>query len=279
MKFPLCRVIAMAGLLVVSTGGTPAFAAKTPASNPARALVKRFANALVYVNLVVTIKVTAAGQPLPPREVKRDVVGTVISPGGLIVLSLAALDPAEMLDGARVNTPKGRVLLEVTDSEFKAVKIRRMDGTEIEARVVLKDTDLDLAFVAPVQADPVHPFVYVDLGNQAAPELLDTGYVLSRASKVFQTTPVIQRSDIISILEKPRRRLLVQVVAASCPMFDAEGRVYGICVRQMANGRPAGAIVLSAADVAETAKLAAAAKPVETPKPAVEGSAAPGKAP
>jgi len=270
-----------AGLLAVLGAASPAAPAEQSAANPAQALVKRYAGALVHINLVVSLKVTAAGQALPAREIKRDVVGTVVSPAGLIVLSLAALDPSEMLEGTRINTAKGPVQLEAVGSEFKAVKIRRPDGSEVAARVVMKDNDLDLAFVAPVQPDALSPYVFVDLANEATPELLGTGYVLSRASRAFQSAPVIQRSDIISILEKPRRRLLVQTAAASCPMFDAEGRVYGICVRQMAGGRLAGTYVLSAADVAEVAKQAAAeaAKPIEQPAPTVEESPAPEKKP
>jgi hypothetical protein len=241
-----------------SAAPRPQIVARSPTSI-ARQLVQRNAKAIVHVNLVVKINGTVGGQTMPPREVKHEALATVIAPDGLAVVSLAALDVTELLDGMRINTSRGPVKFESTGAEFKAVKITLSDGVEHDARVVLKDTDLDLAFIRTVDAGPGN-YAYVDLSQEATPELLSTGYLVSRATRGMQGAPLVRRAEIISIAEKPRRRIQPDIGIPSCPMFDAAGKVYGVCVRLMFNGKPAGIIVLPAAEVAESAKQAATIK-------------------
>jgi hypothetical protein len=50
------------------------------------------------------------------------------------------------------------------------------------------------------------------------------------------------------------------------PVFDAKGRVLGITVQHFAGGRRTGFVVLPAADIADTAKQATAAKTDESEK-------------
>ena len=45
---------------------------------------------------------------------------------------------------------------EIVSSEFKEVKLRLANGKEVPARFVLKDADLDLAFMAPETNDPAY---------------------------------------------------------------------------------------------------------------------------
>lgn len=271
-------------LLVFTAGIVTASAA--PEASPsvvAHRLVQQYSKAIVRVNLVLRISGSVAGQAMPPREIKNEVLATVISPDGLTVVSLAALDVSEQLDGMRINTPKGPAKIEVSGAEFKAVKIVLPDGGEREARVVLKDTDLDLAFIRPIDAGDVQ-YAFVDLTKEAKPDLLLTGYVLSRTARGLQGAPQVRRSDIVSLVQKPRVRIQPEIGVPSCPMFDEHGNVYGLCVRLMVNGKPSGIIVLPASEVAESARQAAAAKMPDPSQaaadaPAVETkpeSAAPG---
>jgi len=63
---------------------------------------------------------------------------------GLTVISLGEIDPRSAAGlAAQPN-------LRMEEPDFKEVKLRLADGTEIPARIVMKDADLDLAFVAPL---------------------------------------------------------------------------------------------------------------------------------
>jgi len=151
----------------------------------------------------------------------------------------------------------------------------------VPARVVLKDVDLDLAFIAPVE-DPAavrKPFAYVDLDTAAAATVLGDYYVVTRAPKALQRVPLVHVATLEGIDAKPRAVFIVANIAAGCPVFDGGGRTLGIGLTYYANGRPAGPIVMPAADVADEARQAAAVKPPPEPAPAEDESAAPAPKP
>ena len=216
-----------------------------------RELVKRYADAIVGVELVVTIKVKTGGQERPSQEQRIEVNGTVISPSGLTVTSLAQVDPQVAL-----SQPGSRV--ELLGADFKEVKLRLADGKEVPARFVLKDADLDLAFMAPETAEPGREYPYVKLTEAAEGALLNRYFFVARAPKTLQRVPIVRATDIIGIVEKPRRLFILAEQSLAIPIFDPAGRVLGITLQHFANGRPSGIVVLPAADIAEMAKQAAA---------------------
>ncbi len=161
--------------------------------------------------------------------------------------------------------------------DFKEVKLRLADGKEVPARFVLKDADLDLAFMAPDTEQGAAPTFAssVKLEDAADGQLLSSYYFVSRAPKALQRVPLIRSTEIMGIVEKPRRFYLLTDQALGAPIFDAKGKVLGLTVQNFSGGRNNGFVVLPAADIAEMAKQAAEAqaKPVEpksaeTPKPA-----------
>lgn len=230
-----------------------------------RALVKRYADAVVGVELVATIKAKFGDREQPPREQRVEINGTVISPSGLTVVSLAEVDPQAALEAARASAP-GR-LPEIVGLDFKEVKLRLADGKEVPARFVLKDADLDLAFMAPEGGaeEAKREFPYVNLAETVEGELLSSFFFVTRAPKVLQRVPIVRATAVAGIVEKPRRFYLMNEQALGSPMLDGQGRVLGITVQHFAGGRRM--IVLPAADIAEMAKQAAAAQAAPTPAP------------
>jgi hypothetical protein len=245
-----------------------------------RAMVKRYADTVVSVELVVTIKAGGAGGS-QSRELKREVNGTVISPTGLTVTSLGGIDPrAGAMSGGRGGG-------DAPDAEFKEVKLRLADNSEIAARVVLKDGDMDLAFIAPESeaAAGGRQFAYVKLDEPAEAVVLGTYYEVTRLPKSLQRLAVVQLSNVVGIVEKPRRLIYTTEQTMGSPLFDAQGRILGLGLRYYASGNVVAPIIVPAADVADMAKQAMAVKlpPVEAPaaaepKPAGDAADAP-KAP
>ena len=183
------------------------------------------------------------------KRVTIETNGTVLSPTGLTVTSLGSIDPR-----AAVSRSDGG------ETEFKEVKLRLADGTEVPARVVLKDADLDLAFIAPTAAADPRQFAHLRLENAADAVVLGTYYDLTRVNKALQRLPIVRLSTVVGVVEKPRRLVLVTDQSLGCPIFDARGRTLGITLRYYAIGRLSGVIVLPAADVADMAKQAEAAR-------------------
>src|SRR4029079_3865605 len=90
-----------------------------------------------------------SGREMNASDDSSDTVGTVIDPSGLTVLSLGALHPGAMMNKIIVDTAQGNGDRPQLNSEPTDVKIRFPDGREVSARIVLRDEDLDLAFLMP----------------------------------------------------------------------------------------------------------------------------------
>lgn len=242
----------------LTSAGAQAWAAQADLT-PGRDLVKRYADAIVGVELVVTLKMKMGDREAPPREQRVEVNGTVISPTGLTVTTLAEVDPQATIDALRAGAPGGRGV-EIVGSEFKEVKLRLADGREVPARFVLKDADLDLAFMAPESNEGGKQYPHVDLANMADGGLLDGYYFVARAPKTLQRVPLVRRTEIMGLVEKPRRLFLLTDQAPGTPVFDPQGKILGVTLQHFANGRRTGFVVLPAADIADMAKQAAAAQ-------------------
>ena len=93
----------------------------------------------------------------PRQEQKTQCAAAIIDPSGLAVTSLTNLNPQKAMAKIRIRRGGETQTLEL-DCQVQEVKYRLTDGTEVPARIVLKDEDLDLVFLAPQKplddADP-----------------------------------------------------------------------------------------------------------------------------
>ena len=232
-----------------------------------RDLSRRFADAVVGVELVATIKISIGGHAAPPREVRLDANGTVISADGLTVTSLIEIDPRRTAEAATRNlTLAGGQRVQIGETEYRDVKLLLADGAEIPAKIVFTDADRDLAFLAPVTdaAAAKRGFTWVRLADAAEPAVLGSYFVVSRAPKSLQRVPEIHASTIEGIVEKPRQFFIPYGFVTGCPMLDLQGRVLGLCLTQIVDGHPMlvgghpSGIIMPAADVADLARQASA---------------------
>jgi len=140
----------------------------------ARATAEQSGKAVVTIRLVLKLK--SGGQE---HEQKMEAPGVVIDPAGLTVASASSIDPSGAFR-RMVDAQRQRLSIE---SEVKEPVILLEDGTELEAAVVLKDTDLDLAFIRP--RDPGLKLAAVNLKPRSGTvPLLTRIYVLGRLSKL-----------------------------------------------------------------------------------------------
>jgi len=230
-----------------------------PGAAEEREMLLRQVDAVIGIEMVVTVKLRVGDRERPPQERRVEVNGTVLTPDGLTVTSLAQVDPASEIEAAQMMQP-GRQL-ELLGADFKEVKLRRANGTEVSAKFVLKDADLDLAFIAPEAADGGgEVFAHVDLEAQTEAAILDKFYSVTRAPKALQRVPIVTETAVTGIVEKPRRIYLMRDVSLGSPVFDGAGKLLGLTLQHFAGGRRVGIVVLPAEDVAEVAKQAQAAR-------------------
>lgn len=223
-----------------------------------REVMKRYADAVVGIELVLTLRVKSGDREMPPREQRIEVMGTVISAEGLTVTTLAAVDPQATME-AMGGSSGGRGP-QIVGSEFKEVKLRLADGKEVPARFVLKDADLDLAFMAPETSVAGKTYPHVQLEDAVEGAILNTYFYVARAPKTLQRVPMVRQTEIMGMVDRPRRLYMLNDLSLGTPVFDPAGKVLGITVQHFANGKRTGLVVLPAADVADMAKQAAAAQ-------------------
>src|SRR5712672_1264220 len=136
-----------------------------------RALFKKNQHSVVTVQIVLKSKFSVGGRGGESNESRQDVSGTVVDPSGLTVLSLSATDPGQMLQnmmsGGSDEESKFKMETELSD-----VKILLDDGTEVPSEVVLRDRDLDLAFIRP-KTKLTTQLHALDLTQSAKGQILD----------------------------------------------------------------------------------------------------------
>lgn len=250
-------------LLLAALVAAPLANASTgPIKEKALALSASNKNSVVQLSATVEIEVTAGDMPTKKEEKKLEVIGTVLNKDGLIVVPLSTLDVAASVDGRTVNTAQGPLKLSAK-SNTKEVKIIMADGTEAPAKVVFKDTDLDLAFVRPEKAEGL-TFTPIDTANHAPLGMLDDVIILGRLGKDLNREPLVMTTEIIAMITKPRTFARVGAPCLGLPVFNGEGKFVGIGINRFApksddgEGGVGGAssVVLPAEDVIEAAAQA-----------------------
>jgi len=216
---------------VMSAGG-PAVA--DDAVDAAKDIESAYGKAVVHVEAVLTITMDgplAAMVGGGDQEQKIEVVGTVVDPSGLIVVSNTNLDPTSAMGKIEINAG-GQQMSMTLKGEVGEVKIRLADGTEIPARVVLKDEDLDLAFIAPkdkLDRKTRNALQSVELDEPAdKADKLDQTITLGRLGKDMNREGTVGLSRIKAVVTKPRRFYILGGTQPGAPVFDTKGKLLGI---------------------------------------------------
>ncbi len=235
-----------------------------------REVGKKWQDAVVSVRVSLKVRMSMGGREVQSMDDTLETVATVIDPSGLTVMSLSTLDPGTMMSRL-INASGGTGDQKMSiASEPSDVRMRLPDGRELPATIVLRDQDLDLAFIRPT-TKPAAPLIAVNLADAARPAILDDVVVLSRLGRVGGWTPAAVLYSVGAIIEKPRTFFVLNgQPGTGTPAFLANGKIVGVLtIRQVDPGRMsmfgmmqgsegAGVIpvILPAADVLEIAKQA-----------------------
>ncbi|MCU0772469.1 MAG: serine protease [Verrucomicrobia bacterium] len=250
----LITVLLAGGLLMSG----PEVQALDASQRMARKLYDEKHEAIVWVSAVLRVSLAAAGSTdtplnIPDQERTVDLLGTIIDPSGLVVVSHSQIDPSRELNERQINTPGGLVNLEATVT-LKEIRVTLADGTEIPAEQVMKDQDLDLSFIRiktdSKEADGVTIHA-IDLGRHATPGISEEVITLSRTPEVLSRVPSVAIGQVTSIVKRPRTFIRVTGDVPGCPTFTRDGRVVGISVRRTMKDKGSASVLLPAEDVLE----------------------------
>ena len=246
----------------------------------AKKTLQTYDKAIITLAAVIKIEIKGTESSGQSREQKTQCLATIIDPSGLAVAPLSYLAPT-------IRRSMGGQTIEV-ECQAQEVKYRLTDGTEVPARLVLKDDDLDLAFLTPLK--PLDKATeakigFVPLSEPATqPEVLDSTILISRTGEDLNYIPMLNLGRILSLVSTPRACYLSSSGSLGVPVFNRQGKMMGMicrCVKAEASDvsgargsalvSPLGQLILPVADVM---KLVPQAK--EEAKKAVETEKKPG---
>jgi hypothetical protein len=220
MRRSLFRVSAAATALVSVAGvgavRVPSASADT-IGDTARTLLTKNKGAVVQFTVVV--RISAGGQE---QNIDQEAKGVVIDPSGLIVTTNYSIDPTSILASMG-----GEEASQVT-SKVVSVRILTPEGEEIPAKVVLRDTDRNLAFLRPITPLKA-PLPFVDLKSGGKAQMGDVVFIFGRMGKSGNRGPEINYTRITGIVERPRLQYVIspfpaEAISARWPSMSRGSR-------------------------------------------------------
>jgi S1-C subfamily serine protease len=245
-----------------------------------RDIFKKNQRAVVTVQVVQKMKVSLPGMSNQANESKQDLTGTVVDPSGLTVVALSSCEPGDMIQNMMSGMGDEDVKFKM-QTELGDVKVLLDDGTEMPADIVLRDKDLDLAFIRP-KTKPATPMTALDLSKSATADILDQVITLNRLGKAAGRAYAASVERINAVVQKPRLFYIpgseMTSTTLGSPAFTLDGNVLGVFVMRsvstkgggsgMFSFRPEGltTIILPAEDILKAAKQAPEIKSDGEPK-------------
>ncbi len=175
----------------------------------ARRVIEEWQHSVISARLVIEVF---------ESERKIEVMATIIDDAGLAIISLSSISPGY-----------GRY---EDQSKIKDLKMIFPDGTEIPAKVLLRDQDFDVAFIRPTDKTKL-VFTPVDLYNSHEPQIMESYIALSRLSGAAGYVAVGSEGRIKSVIRRPRVYyvpdfMTVITTGLATPVFSTSGLLVGI---------------------------------------------------
>jgi hypothetical protein len=247
--------------------------AQTPDERAAaRDLAQKRGDAIIIVMGTLKARMSQGGRDTPAPDQTVRASATVLDPTGLAVVALSAIDPGNII-GKNPNFAAAKMTF---TTELVDVKMRLADGKEVPARVVLRDSDLDLLFVRPTTA-PASPMAAVDAAS-ARLAALDPVIIVQRFGEATGWKVGAAVGAVELVVDSPRTFYQVAVTTTGnitgATAFDVKGQFAGVMTLRATEDAKASAlngmqgtmlqtlgmipVVIPAADIREVAKQAAA---------------------
>lgn len=222
----------------------------------ARDVLAKHQGAVVWVAAVAKLQIPGGRT----GEQETEALGTVIDSSGLVVVAEEAFNPVAKLIKQFSGSLGGGApaALREMKVDLTQVEIRLPDGTEIPAKIVLKDPDLGLAFVLadkPTDADkPTPKLTNLELTETPPVQVLDEVITLGRLGKTLDGQPTLTLGRIAAIVTKPRELYWGAAGSDGAPVFTSEGKLLGIAITHSEGAT----VVVPASEVLGSAKQALA---------------------
>lgn len=248
-----------------------------------RKILEQCQNGLVSLKIVAKVRMMAGGKEQFNKEIEAVSIATVINPSGLAVTSASAVNPGETMEKRmkNISAKAGQGNIDVTfNVELLSINMVLPDGKEVPAGIVLRDKDLDLAFLRPTKKLDTPIFAF-DLSQAVSVNTLDPIVILNLLPKEYYgRKPTATLDRIAAVVEKPMKFYVPNEQSFNqlgVPVFSLDGKIVGVMVAQIPNVAPVGTaleqmlgitdaaggltVIVPAADILELTKQIPAPEP------------------
>lgn len=218
-------------------------------SQMAQQLVKTRGASAVTLQIIVKMSAGDMGD----NQAEREIDGVVLDASGLVVTTNTSIDPTAAY--AAMSGDSGGY-----SSKVVGVKILMADGSEVPAKVVLRDRDRNLAFLRPL-TKPKKPFTSVGFARGATAQIGESVFILGRLGKNGGRQNSITTERLVSVISRPRLMYVVlpnMYSALGNVVFNAAGQPLGLLTMRigMKSQDTPLPIVIPAADILNIAHQA-----------------------
>ncbi|MCP5535745.1 MAG: trypsin-like peptidase domain-containing protein [Akkermansiaceae bacterium] len=216
----MIKTIAVAGLSLSAT-----VAAHADNKEAARKVFADNVPSVLGVRGLLKIEASMNGQPAGSQEKQLTTNGVVVA-DGLVAVAYRTIKPDL---SANIASRPGLKL----ESDLAEIKVLDSSGEEYDAKLVLHDEDLGLAFVAiDPKGDKAKDFKVkaVDVSKDVEVKHLDELVGIGRLPENMRSEGRVSLGSVAAIVTRPRTLYIVQGVAMSNPIFTQAGEFIGLTV-------------------------------------------------
>ncbi len=193
--------------------------------------------ALVTIKFVLKVKMGGMMGGMGDQESDSEVTGVMIDPKGLILCSNTQLGGFTGMMRRFMGPTGGSITAAPTD-----IKVLVGDDTEgLEAKLVARDTELDLAWVR-IKEPGDAKFDHCDFSNAATPTIGQRLFAVRRMGKFFDRVAAVSEGRVGGVTTKPRD-LYVPAgnlwIGLGLPVFNTDGTVVGVGIMQLPDAEDA----------------------------------------
>ena len=216
----LINTIAIAGLSLSAI-----VTAQADSKEAARKVFADNAPSVLGVRGLLKLEISMNGKPGGNQEKALTSNGVVVA-DGLVAVAYRTIQPN--LAASMASRPGLKI-----ESDLAELKLLDSSGEEYDAKLVLHDEDLGLAFVAiDPKGDNAKDFKFkaVDISKDVEVKHLDELVGIGRLSEEMRSEGRVSLGSVSAIVKRPRTLYIVQGVAMSNPIFTQAGEFVGLTV-------------------------------------------------
>lgn len=216
------RRISLAFFVVASFAVAASARAGTEPAQLGKLLADK-APTVVPVRLVLKTEMKYAGNA-QDQESRLEMDGTVVDPGGLVMIANTALSPSRLLSLMGQEMEGAEITATPTDIKV----VLGPDEKEYGAFLAATDSKADLAFLQ-VEGLGDRKLPAIDLQASAKPAIGDELAVVSRLAKGFDSAPYLELARVVGEVTKPRPAWVIGGQAAfGVPAYTLDGKFAGV---------------------------------------------------